>query len=154
MTVCLRTLAVLECIWTLKQVSSFIFMVLGCINKSFNKVWSFFVELTEEFAVILFTTGLFLTFFGAKYPSVTLFLAGCFAASVFSLVLLKQSLIMLGYLIRLDPALFHTRLGPHGSLLHQHRVGYHSRRHVSHVDSTWTLVARWLARLHPRHDGL
>ncbi len=61
-------------------------IAIGCVHKSFNKVWSFFVELMDEFAVILILAGLFLTFFGAKAPSATLFLAGIFAATILSLV--------------------------------------------------------------------
>ena len=61
---------------------------LGCIDKSFNKVWEFFEDLTEEFGAILIILGVFLTFFGSKYQSGTLFIAGMLAATIISLVAL------------------------------------------------------------------
>lgn len=49
-------------------------------------MWKFFEDLVEEFGVLLIIVGLFLTFFGAEYNQVTLFITGFTSGSLGTLV--------------------------------------------------------------------
>jgi hypothetical protein len=49
-------------------------------------MWKFFEDLVEEFGVLLILLGLFLTFFGAEYNQVTLFITGFASGSLGTLV--------------------------------------------------------------------
>lgn len=76
-----------ECSLIPKLVRVLIFnLCLGCVNRSFNKMWTFFQSMIEELGVALILLGFFMTFFGSKYPQATLFFAGSGAASLICLV--------------------------------------------------------------------
>ena len=46
-------------------VSKLIFI--GCMTRSFSKLWKTFQNISIGFGVALLVSGVFLTFFGAKY---------------------------------------------------------------------------------------
>ena len=56
------------------------------MDASFNTVWKFVSDYMDELAVLLLGLGFFLTFFGGKYPTMSLFSAGFATAVLCSLV--------------------------------------------------------------------
>lgn len=104
-----KTHAIPEYILNQKLVKISLFIInLGCVNKSFNKVWKFFEDLVEEFGVALILIGLFLTFFGAKYQKGTLFISGFMAATIVAIVILFRFNDILGLYLWCNHALIRT----------------------------------------------